>query len=230
MAKLVKLMALEWKKLKHKMVISEVVIYTLVIMFMPMIFIRTLPEFGQSYETVITLMMSIQMGFILFGASLINQVVIEEYKYKTMSLSYGYPISRRKLMLAKVLFIAAFVFVCTFVSCILSGAATFLLNQSFHFIDGQLSLSDIAAYFSRSLIQSIIITLASLIPFFIFGVWLRATIPAVLCAIFLMQFQNFGFLLDMDLHTDLVNIVLCLLGLGSVYLAIATVDTRIGEI
>lgn len=75
-AKLVKLMALEWKKLKRKMVISEVVIYTLVIMFMPMIFIRTLPEFGQSYETVITLMMSIQMGFILFGASLINQVVI----------------------------------------------------------------------------------------------------------------------------------------------------------
>lgn len=88
---MVKLMALEWKKLKRKMVISEVVIYTLVIMFMPMLLVRTLPDFGQSYEAMTTLMMSIQMGFILFGASLINQVVIEEYKYKTMSLSLVTP-------------------------------------------------------------------------------------------------------------------------------------------
>ncbi|MDO7487391.1 ABC transporter permease [Peribacillus frigoritolerans] len=101
---MVKLMELEWRKLRRKLILSEMIIYWGVLMFLPMFFIKMVSaEFGQSYSTIIQLMMPMQLGFVLFGASLINQVVIDEYKNKTISLSFGYPISRKKLVMAKAL-------------------------------------------------------------------------------------------------------------------------------
>ncbi|GAB6255235.1 hypothetical protein PSKAS_07570 [Peribacillus sp. N1] len=199
-------------------------------MFLPMFFIKMVSaEFGQSYSTIIQLMMSMQLGFVLFGASLINQVVIDEYKNKTISLSFGYPISRKKLVMAKALFISLFVFLCTIVSFLLSGVTTYLLDQAFHIINGQPTAEDITTYFSKMIVHSLIVTLISLIPLFFFGIWKRETIPTVLCAIFLMQFQNFSFLLNVNLNTNIVNTVLCLLGVVSVYLSIKMVD-RVGDI
>ncbi|WP_350302685.1 ABC transporter permease [Peribacillus frigoritolerans] len=230
MEKLVKLMELEWRKLKQKMILSELIIYWGILMFLPMFFIKMVSaEFGQSYSTIIQLMMSMQLGFVLFGASLINQVVIDEYKNKTISLSFGYPISRKKLVMAKVLFISLFVFLCTLVSFLLSGMTTYLLDQAFHIINGQPTAEDITTYFSKMIVHSLMVTLISLIPLFFFGIWKRETIPTVLCAIFLMQFQNFSFLLNVNLNTNIVNIVLCLLGVVSVYLSIKMVD-RVGDI
>lgn len=228
--KLVKLMELEWRKLKQKMIISELIIYWGILMFLPMFFIKMVSaEFGQSYSTIIQLMMSMQMGFVLFGASLINQVVIDEYKNKTISLSFGYPISREKLVMAKVLFISLFVFLCTLVSFLLAGMTTFLLDQAFHIINGQPTVADITTYFSKMFVHSLIVTLISLIPIFFFGFWKRATIPTVICAIFLMQFQNFSYLLNVNLNADIVNAWLCLLGVVSAYLSIKMVD-RVGDI
>lgn len=227
---MVKLMELEWKKLKQKMVISEVIIYVGILLFLPMFFIKMVSsDFGASYSTVITMITSMQLGFVLFGVSLINQVVIDEYKSKTMSLSFGYPISRQKLMAAKVLFIASFVFVCTFVSFILTGLSTYTLDQIFNLIQGQPTRAELLSYLIKSVIHSFIVTLISFIPLFFFGVWKRATIPAVLCAIFLMQFQNFSYLLNVTLNPDVVNGVLCLIGAVSVYLSIALADV-VGDV
>lgn len=228
--KLVKLMELEWRKLKRKMILSELIIYWGILMFLPMFFIKMVSaEFGQNYSTIIQLMMSMQLGFVLFGASLINQVVIDEYKNKTISLSFGYPISRKKLVMAKALFISLFVFLCTLVSFLLSGLTTYLLDQAFHIINGQPTAEDITTYFSKMIVHSLIVTLISLIPLFFFGIWKRETIPTILCAIFLMQFQNFSFLLNVNLNTNIVNTVLCFLGVVSVYLSIKMVD-RVGDI
>lgn len=225
-----KLMKLEWGKLRQKSIIGEVVIYLLIVMFLPTFFIKmVIADFGQSYAAMIELILPIQMGFVLFGASLINQVVIDEYKNKTISLSFSYPISRKKLFMAKVLFISLFVFLVTLVSFLLTGITTYLLDQAFSIINGQPTGTDISTFFIKMISHSIIITLISLIPFFLFGLWKRATIPLVLCAIFLMQFQNFSYLLKVNLNPDLVNFVLCILGAASAYLSIKLVD-KLGDI
>jgi ABC-type transport system involved in multi-copper enzyme maturation permease subunit len=227
---LFKLMKLEWGKLRQKSIIGEVVIYLLIVMFLPTFFIKmVIADFGQSYAAMIELILPIQMGFVLFGASLINQVVIDEYKNKTISLSFGYPISRKKLFMAKVLFISLFVFLVTLVSFLLTGITTYLLDQAFSIINGQPTGTDISTFFVKMFSHSFIITLISLIPLFLFGLWKRATIPLVICAIFLMQFQNFSYLLKVNLNPDLVNIVLCILGTASVYLSIKLVD-KLGDI
>ena len=168
------------------------------------------------------------MGFVLFGASLINQVVIEEYKNKTISLSFGYPISRKKWVMAKVLFISLVVSFVLWYPFFIGRHGNLLLDQVFHIINGQPTAAEITTYFSKSIVHSLIVTLISLIPLFIFGIGKEQPFQTVICAIFLMQFQNFSYLLNVNLNPDLVNAVLCILGAVSVYLSIKMVD-RVGD-
>lgn len=230
-----KLIELEWRKLEQKKVFGEVIVYWVIIMFLPMLFLKVvfadsaIVDFGQSYSKALQLMLPIQMGFLLFGASLINHVFIEEYKNKTMSLSFGYPISRQRLVMAKVLFIFFAVFLCTLVSFILSGITTYVFDQIFDIIHGQPTLQDLLMYTARMIIHSTVVALISLMPLFLFGIWKRAVIPTVICAVFIMQFPNFAGLLRITLNTDVLNAVLSLLGLISVYFSVKMVD-KVGDI
>ena len=221
-------MILEWKKLKRNQILIEVVIYLLIFMFFPMFFIKAaMPEFGQSYALAIELNLHIQMGVILFGGSLISQVFIEEYKNKTISLSFGYPISRKKLFMAKVLFISLSIFLVTLISFILTGLTTYLLDQAFPFINGDPTMSDISTYFTGVITYSLIITLISFVPLFLFGIWKRGTISTVICSIFIMQLPKFSSFLNLE--TNFILLVLSLLGALSIYLTISTAES-IGEI
>lgn len=225
---MIKLMRLEWKKLKQKSVIGEVIVYPLIIMFLPIFFIEVLNyDFGQSYAAVIELNFFIQMGIILFGASLINQVFIDEYKNKTISLSFSYPFSRKKLFAAKILFIAMFVFLLTMASYLLTGIVTYFYDQVHSIINGDPTFSDIITFFSQMIFRSLMITLISFIPLFYLGVWKRATVPTVIVAIVTMQSSYLSSMLN--LNFNLVLVVLCLLGSLSIFLSIVTAE-KTGEI
>ncbi|MEH7237721.1 ABC transporter permease [Bacillus sp. JJ1562] len=226
--KLFKLMMLEWKKLKRVSIISEVIIYLLVLMIMPMIFIKTVtPFFGESYAAFMELNFNIQMGLVLFGGSLICQVFIDEYKNKTISLSFGYPISRKKLFMAKVLFISLFIFLTTILSYIFTGLTTYLLDQAFPFINGQPTNSDMIAYLKNMIFVSLMITLISFIPLFLFGIVKRGTITTVISSIVIMNSPKLSIYFNFDLETILA--VLCILGALSIYFSIKTVES-VGEI
>ncbi|MFA1819748.1 ABC transporter permease [Virgibacillus oceani] len=225
---MIKLMQLEWKKLKQKQVIGEVIIYPLILMFMPVFFIEAVsPEFGQSYAAVIELNLYIQMGFILFGASLINQVFIDEYKNKTISLSFRYPFSKQKLFTAKILFIATFVFLLTMASYLLTGIVTYVFDQVQPIINGDPTRSDIITFFSQMIFRSLIITVISFIPLFYLGIWKRATVPTVICAMVAMQSSWLSPMVN--LNFNLVLVVMCLMASLSIFLSISKAES-IGEI
>lgn len=224
---MIKLMRLEWKKLKQKSVIGEMIIYPLIIMFLPVFFIKIVSaDFGQSYAAIIELNSIVQMGFILFGASLINQVFIDEYKNKTISLSFRYPISQQKLFTAKILFIATFVLLLTMASYLLTGVTTYVIDQVQPMINGNLTRSDIITFFSQMIFRSLMITVISFIPLFYLGVWKRATVPTVICGIVV---ANSHLSQMINLNFSMVLVVLCVLGSLSISLSIITAE-NIGEI
>lgn len=233
--RMLKLIELEWRKLQTKKVIGEAVIYWLILMFLPVVFLQLVFADGSnvaitgSYAAAMELMLPIQMGFLLFGASLINHVFIEEYKNRTMALSFGYPLSRQRLFVAKVLFIFASVFGCTLVSFVLAGVTTYGFDLALDVIEGTPTAADLAAYAIRTVLYAIVVALASLIPLFWFGIWRRAVIPTVLCAIFLMQFPNFLGMFGMSVNSDLFCAVLSLLGIISVYLSVRLVY-KVGDL
>ncbi|MCJ8014568.1 ABC transporter permease [Paenibacillus sp. KQZ6P-2] len=227
-ATLFKLMGLEWRKLKQSMIMIELAIYLLVMLFLPTFFVKTVnPDFGKSFDSFFVLMQSIQMGWVLFGASLINQVFIEEYKNKTIFLSFTYPLSRQKLFLAKVLLISLLVILATIVSFLLSGIATYVLDGMFSIFTWQLTSSDITTYLGGMIVRSVIITLISFIPLFTFGILEKAVVPAVICSIASMQLPNFSPMFNID--PNHVIAVLCILGALSLTLSLMTAE-RVGDI
>ncbi|MBB3113977.1 ABC-type transport system involved in multi-copper enzyme maturation permease subunit [Paenibacillus phyllosphaerae] len=232
---MIKLIELEWRKLERKKVMGEVVIYLAILMFLPVFLLKVafadMPEvpFGNSYAEAMGLMLPIQLGFILFGASLINHVFIEEYKNKTMALSFGYPLSRQRLVMAKTLFIALAVFACTLVSFVLAGITTYLFDLAIDVIEGTPTAADLMTYAVRMVLHAVVVALASLVPLFWFAIWKRAVIRTVICAIFLMQLPNFLGLLRITLNPDLLYAIFSLLGVISVYLSVKLVN-RLGDL
>lgn len=226
--KLTKLILLEWKKLNQQQVMIELIIYWLILFFMPTFFIKVaMPVFGQSYNAAIELNWFIQMGMVLLGTSLINHVFILEYKSKTISLSFGYPISRKKLFTAKVLFIFLFIFLSTVISFLFSGLITYMLDQVFAIINGQPTSADIAKFFSSMMIRAFVISIISFVPLFFFGIWKRAIIPTMICAMIAMQSPNFSTFIN--IKPDIFITVLTILGALSIYLSIKYAD-RVGGI
>lgn len=226
--RLVNLLRLEWGKLKRVSMISEVTVFLLVMMVMPSFLIQVANiDHWHSYADLINLFdLSTRMAFTLYGASLINQVVIEEYKSKTISVSFGYPISRRRLFMAKIVFIGMAVFAVSLLSFLLSGVTTYLLNGVYHFLEDSLTGADVATFLWRMLVSSAISALIGLVPLFYFGVIRRATIPAVLCALILMQAQNFSYMFDFNQGWIIGG--LALLGLLNAVLTLRTID-RVGD-
>nr|WP_275695544.1 ABC transporter permease [Fredinandcohnia sp. SECRCQ15] len=223
-----KLISLEWKKLKQKSIFGEVVIYLIILMVMPLFFIKMVSaDFGKSFDAMFELIQSIQRGLVLFGASLISQVFIDEYKNKTISLSFSYPISRQKLFVAKILFISRFIFLTTIASFLLTGVTTYLLNLAFPIIQFPLTLSHIASYLGGMFTGSLIVILISFIPLFYFAIWRRGTIPTVICAITVMNLPNFSSVFHLD--SKLLIAILCILGAFSLFLSVKTAE-RVGEI
>lgn len=212
---MVKYMRLEWKKLDVKNVLAEVWIYLIILMFLPTLFLtKVLPAFGESYTLAIELNRYIQLGHVLFGASLINHVFIEQYKNKTMELSFSYPISRKTLFTSKILFIAVAVFIVSIISYLLSGLSTYVLNLSFSFIEGDLTASHLMSYISNMLIGSILNSIICFVPLFLFGIWQRAVVPTIVCSLVSMQLPNFSSFIHVQPET--IIIVLTVLGVISI--------------
>lgn len=216
-----KLIRLEWKKLNQAMVIGEIFVYPLIIMLFALLYLsEIMPEYGQSYAAFIKLNLAIQMGTVIFGASLINQVFIEEYKNETMALSFGYPFSRQKLFTAKILFIGIFVFFLTFFSFLLTGVFIYVLDQTQSLINGVPTQAELITFFSRMIVHSLMVTLISFIPLFFLGIWQRLTVPTVICAFVVM---SSSYLVPMlNLNFDVALLVLCVLGVLSIILSIVT--------
>ncbi len=223
-----KLVKLEWRKLKQKSILGEVAIYWFILMLLPVFFIKMVSaHFGQDFDSLFELTQSIQRGLVLFGASMISQVFIEEYKNKTITLSFGYPISRKKLFLAKVLFIALFIFMTTIASFLITGVATYLFNQMWPIIHFSITGSNIVSYLSGMIVGSFSNVLISFIPLFFFAIWKRATVSTVICAIVAMNLPNLSSIVHFN-H-EFIIVILCSIGVLSLFLSIKTAD-RIGGI
>ncbi|MFS0673460.1 ABC transporter permease [Ornithinibacillus sp. 179-J 7C1 HS] len=222
------LMKLEWRKLKQASVIRELVIYWVILMFLPVFFIKMVSaDFGQSVDALFTLILSVQVGFVLLGASLISQVFIDEFKNKTIALSYSYPISRKQLFLSKVLFIGIFIFLATLISFVLTVVTTMVIDEIFSVLHVGITSSDIWGYVGDMIARSFLVTLISFIPLFYLAIWKRAVIPTVICAILVMQLPNFSPIFN--LNQDLVIVILSILGAISIYFSIKFAEI-IGEI
>ena len=97
--------------------------------------ISTLPGFAPvQLDTVTLAAMLVRATLIVWEAILISVFVIEEYRNKTISLLFTYPISRTKLIMTKLILICSIMFLFHVLSNIFQYASIFLAEKCFSFV------------------------------------------------------------------------------------------------
>lgn len=105
--------------------------------------------------------------FTLFIAVLIHTMFSEEIYSKSLSISFTYPISRTKLLMAKLILIVLiglpFMYASTIVDLILLG----ICNKIFHFTAEGVGIGVMIGLIFAALLQCILATLAAFIPLYV---------------------------------------------------------------
>ena len=97
--------------------------------------ISTLPGFAPvQLDTVTLAAMLVRATLIVWEAVLISVFLIEEYRNKTIGLLFTYPISRTKLITAKLILICGIMFLFHVLSNIFQYATIFLAAKCFDFV------------------------------------------------------------------------------------------------
>ncbi|WP_440895590.1 ABC transporter permease [Amphibacillus sp. Q70] len=183
-------------------------------------------QFAASSTDFLFLIDSItRIVFIIFSGVLISRLVIEEYNGKTITLMFTYPISRKQVIVSKLLIIICFTFASILLSRIFAAVVLYMLNNHLHFIDGGVTLPMIIEHFKHTVLYDLSASGISLVPLF-FGMLkksVRTTIvSSVVIAIFLGVSNE-----DLSIGSYIViPLTVTIIGLVVSYLSIKNIEHK----
>ncbi|GFM15529.1 hypothetical protein A4A36_11800 [Bacillus subtilis] len=224
------LIRIELRKIKIGWYVRGALIANLIIMgFLWLISYSEKADGGVSFQSMeeafLIIGTFVRSVFIIFGAVLIAKLVISEYKNKTILVMFTYPISRKKLLTAKLMIAAGLTFITILLSNILIAAVFFGLNSIYHFTPGELTSEIISQQAVKMAVFTFGAAGTSLVPIF-FGMRkhsVPATIISSIVIVTLTSQTSPGFSIS-----SVVYIPLFLAALGFIFscLAIRNVDKQ----
>ena len=143
---MIQLIKLEIKKYKLKRYIKGVFIAIVCIMaFLTMSFIdnkTNTPNDLDTWKSVI-LMTNILSTyvFLIFSSALMAKIIIGEYRDKTILVMFSYPVSRKKLMTAKLIIVVIFAMACILISDVLCILYVVILESFVNVVAGNFNFS-----------------------------------------------------------------------------------------
>ncbi|HGG0416277.1 hypothetical protein EXQ31_07625 [Clostridium botulinum] len=167
---MLQLIRLEIHKYKLKRYIKGVIVAIICIMaFLTMSFIDNKirsPQDLDTYESVIWMINVLTTDvFLIFSAALISKIIIQEYRDKTILVMFSYPISRKKLILAKLIIVVVFAMSCILISDALCILYVVTLDFIFDVVAGSFNFSYISGASLSFLGFTVMGGMLSLMPF-----------------------------------------------------------------
>lgn len=165
----------------------------------------------------------VRMIFIVFAAVLISRFIIDEYKSKTINILFMYPISRKKILLSKLVIISIFTFSNIIVSEIVLNALLLTANAIVPSIQEPLTLSIIGEGAFKMIMNAMAASIMSLIPLY-FGMKKYSTpttITSSLLIVMIVCSNNGGVSLNSII---IIPIILALIGAFVTFMTIKKVD------
>lgn len=200
--------------------------------FLPIIAKIQGDHFLKSYALLFKLIATCSKAvFTVFAAVLISKTIIEEYKSKTISVLFSYPINRKKLMLSKLTIIVIFTFLAIVFSNIFITSAMCVIDNFYKLMPDTITVSLLASNLLNVIIEAIPSSLIALIPLY-FGMKSKsvpATITTSFIAIVLLcshagaNDNSLGFSLG---DIIIVPIILSLIGIFIAYLSIKNIENK----
>ncbi|WP_244280815.1 ABC transporter permease [Paenibacillus jilunlii] len=182
-------------------------------------------EFNTYTEMLEGLYILVKVTFVVFASVVLSKLVIDEYKNNTITLLFMYPISRKKLLGAKIIIVFLFTLLSVFISDILISALLIGINSFTHVIPGQLELTAIPGEVARIGADAIYAAGIGLIPLYI-GMR-KKSVPATIVTSVLfvgVSSSDFGGFRMSNLVG--VSIFFSLLGVAIAYLSIRNIEQK----
>ena len=222
------LMRLEMKKFKLGAYVRGVVIANFVILGL-MVFIMFISKIEgsvafENYQEALSIIESIIRGtFIIFASTLIAKLIIGEFKSKTITTLFMYPISRKKLIAAKLAIIILFTFCSIVISNLFVMSIFCFISESYHLISDPLTTTAIIQHVPLVLMNAIAASGMALIPLY-FGMKkysISTTIISSILIVMLVSSNNSGFSLN---DIVVIPISLAVIGISVAYFAIRNIE------
>ncbi|MBW9148601.1 ABC transporter permease [Clostridium sp. CM028] len=223
-----KLMKLEMEKVKMGGYIKGAIIANIVIIAIFAMTIVVSKNVGDIDFTSLTFTFSmvdttVKATFIIFASVLIARFIIEEYKSNTITVLFMYPISRKKLIIAKLLIVVLFTFISTVLSNIFIDFVLCIINNFYNFTPDKLTSSTIIRSFMTIGINALASTGMGLIPIY-FGMRKKSVPTTIISSILIVSIvcsNNGGYSLG-DIIA--IPIALSIVGVFIAYLTIRNIE------
>ena len=159
-------------------------------------------------DTVSLALMLVRATLIVWEAVFLSVFVIEEYRNRTISLLYTYPVNRTKLLLAKLLLVCGIMLLFHTVSYIFQYACIFLASKYFVFVT--FSLGDIWV----QAVTAISAIMLGLFPLYV-GMIKKSTIATVVSSIVIVVIASNS----QGSHAGLLSMPVAAIILGAIGIA-----------
>lgn len=227
---MLKLISLEIRKNKLSSILRGALYANLgLLAFMVLVLITDQTEVELTFASYAELfdMMSVFISavFIIFAAVLLSKLVIDEYKNNTITLLFMYPISRKKLMAAKIIIVFLFTLLAVAISNIILGTILASLCYFTEFIPGPLTAAVVSTALIKAGAGAVYAAGIGLIPLYV-GMRRKSVPATIISAVLIVSVISSGF--DQFRLGSLVSVSigLCLLGIGIAYLSIRKVASQ----
>ncbi|OCT16334.1 hypothetical protein A8709_02575 [Paenibacillus pectinilyticus] len=180
-----KLIKLEIKKTKWRgMLLSAVMLNVMLVLW---VVFNDIPNNDiQSYDrSFLSTMNYAGIAYIIFSSVLMSRMIIDEYRNKTITLLFAYPVPRNLIFLAKLIIIAVWTFLTVLIANSMVDAAILLANSHYHYITETLTKDRLYEEAVHMIIFALAAAGTSLVPLF-FGM-LRKTMPALIVSAFILS-------------------------------------------
>lgn len=227
---MINLIRLELRKFKIKGNILAALVSNIVQLgFLCLIFFMERAEGNtafDNYEALFKIMsLLINPTFIVFAGFLICKFIIEEYKNKTIYLLFTYAISRKKIIMSKVIIISVFTFLSIVLSHIIIFSSFYLIQSLTHTTIGELSVKLISQQLITMGISALINSILCLIPLY-FGLR-KKSVPVTIITSFLISTFLYSGSGKFTLSSIIaVPVTLMIGGIIIVYLIVRDVESK----
>lgn len=229
---MIKLMKLEMRKYKIGGFIKGAIITNLVmaslLLAASIIAYKTGDEAFRNISDIFYVTdVAVKCIFTIFSGVLISRFVIDEYSNKTINLMFMYPISRKKIMLAKLLVIVLFTFTAMILSNIFMSSIIYSVNAFQNYIDTSFTINMIINNMINVIINSLYYSFLSLMPLYV-GMKKRTSSSVITSSIILTSVLNSGGKYNgNEFRLGSIGIIPCILaiiGVIVVYICIKDVE------
>lgn len=129
------LIRLEMKKIKlSRMLITVIIINSAILCFLMLINLDSKDKFNNFAEMLTIIELLVGATFVIYSSVLLARFIINEFRQKTITILFMYPIDRKKLLFSKLIIVYALTFCFVAISVILLSIGFCLVNDKLQFV------------------------------------------------------------------------------------------------